>query len=632
MELPKEIDGYKVVEQLGAGSSSVVYRVSDSENNQYALKLFHQGLNLSGSLKKNFVAEAKTLEKIASNRIARFHKLGEYQGTFYLLIDLVEGKALDRLIEDGPLSGLQLQSAINGLIEALRDTHASGVTHRDLKPANIMLGPDGLKVIDFGLSTLEDANASTRSVISGGTPAWLSPEQAIGKSVGPESDIFSLGLVIAFMATGKNPFGQGKPDALIYRIVNEEPDLSDLPEALRAIVERCLAKEPADRPQIDEIADFVLALESGGLDAGQTHVASKTTIASFGNMASKASAAKTPTQNAPGKPRRRGFWAAIISAGALVVLVILAFLPSKGDLVLNYVSAVNTNRLIFDSALEIQYPDATSQLVGLPIGSVETNNKAFSEDLGQWQGGERYSLQIISEVDEMTTKTTSFEIPRSFSIFNAGRTYFVTVYVTDERFELYGTWSEIEPSTQEEGNLIAFALRQNEQDWKQQRVAALSLCKVEEEDRIEKLVGGATGFWGFFVQREQAMYQGMPATLSHYSYRTRLYNLSDELFSELLATPSPELNGNAAKLSNETVVATRAVYSAMNDLIDTTQWLGDFINNNQRYNGNYWDMYSREFAVLEMSDQVLASAIQNLSTSISDDALYICEPQFPELK
>ena len=146
-----------------------------------------------------------------------------------------------------------------GLIEALQAVHAGGLVHRDLKPANVLLATDGPRLIDFGISRALEGSAMSVTTLIVGTPAYMSPEQAEGLRVGPASDVFSLGSVIAFAATGAAPFGAGpsSPIVVAYRVVNAEPDLSHVPASLTDLVATCLAKDPADRPKLAQLMDAI---------------------------------------------------------------------------------------------------------------------------------------------------------------------------------------------------------------------------------------------------------------------------------------------------------------------------------------------------------------------------------------
>jgi serine/threonine protein kinase len=125
--------------------------------------------------------------------------------------------------------------------------------HRDLKPSNVLLADDGPRVIDFGISRATEASMLTQSGTVMGSPGFMSPEQAEGRAVGPSSDVFSLGAVLTFAASGEGPFGSGPTPALLYRVVHCEPDTTHLPAEIRPLVERCLAKDPAQRPTTSDL-------------------------------------------------------------------------------------------------------------------------------------------------------------------------------------------------------------------------------------------------------------------------------------------------------------------------------------------------------------------------------------------
>jgi outer membrane protein assembly factor BamB len=160
----------------------------------------------------------------------------------------------EAVAQHGPWPEAAVLALGAGLAEALEAIHAAGVVHRDLKPSNVLLASDGPRVIDFGISVTDEGNALTQTGTVVGTPGFMSPEQlASGRQVGAASDVFSLGAVLAFAATGAGPFGSGTPHALHYRIVHEEPDLTALPPVLGTVVARCTAKDPQVRPTVAEL-------------------------------------------------------------------------------------------------------------------------------------------------------------------------------------------------------------------------------------------------------------------------------------------------------------------------------------------------------------------------------------------
>jgi hypothetical protein len=163
----------------------------------------------------------------------------------------------------GPLPAASVLMLAAGLAEGLGAIHAVGVVHRDLKPSNVLLADDGPRVIDFGISQAAEASTLTHAGLVVGSPGFMSPEQAEGREVGPPSDVFSLGSVLTFAATGSGPFGTGPTAALVYRVVHSPPDLHGVTAEIRSLVQRCLAKDASRRPTprdlLAELGDTDLA-------------------------------------------------------------------------------------------------------------------------------------------------------------------------------------------------------------------------------------------------------------------------------------------------------------------------------------------------------------------------------------
>ncbi len=176
----------------------------------------------------------------------------------WLATGYVAGPSLADAVEaQGPLPADSLLMLAAGLAEGLEAIHAAGLVHRDLKPSNVLLAGDGPRVIDFGISRAAEASVLTQTGTVMGSPGFMSPEQAEGSTVGPASDVFSLGAVLTFAATGEGPFGTGSTPALMYRVVHHQPDTVRLPEQIRPLIERCLAKDPRERPTpTDLLAEF----------------------------------------------------------------------------------------------------------------------------------------------------------------------------------------------------------------------------------------------------------------------------------------------------------------------------------------------------------------------------------------
>jgi Protein kinase domain len=160
----------------------------------------------------------------------------------------------------GPLPEASIWRLAAGLAEALRAVHGAGLVHRDLKPANVLLADDGPHVIDFGISRAFQGTQLTSAGMVIGTPGYMSPEQAEGLASGPPSDIFSLGCVLAYSSTGSAPFGDGTAASILYRVVRTEPDLSSVPPALRQLIEACLKKNAAERPDTSQVIGMISAV------------------------------------------------------------------------------------------------------------------------------------------------------------------------------------------------------------------------------------------------------------------------------------------------------------------------------------------------------------------------------------
>jgi hypothetical protein len=181
----------------------------------------------------------------------------------WLATAYVAGPSLSEAVRSsGPLTAWSLLALAAGLAKSLTAIHAAGVVHGDLKPSNVLLAPDGPRVIDFGISQAAEAAPLARAGLVVGTPSFMAPEQAAGEEVGPRSDVFSLGAVLAFAATGRKPFGTGPPAAVLDRVVRVAADLEDAPAEVRPLIEQCLAKDPLSRPTAAELLAGVTAAQS----------------------------------------------------------------------------------------------------------------------------------------------------------------------------------------------------------------------------------------------------------------------------------------------------------------------------------------------------------------------------------
>ncbi len=249
---PVRVGGFTLLGRLGEGTYGVVYVASHASHGRVALKVLRPALAAIPQVRARLRSEAQALQRVRGNCTAAVLAVDADGAVPFLAMELVEGMNLFQYVsEHGPLRGPLLDVLRDGLVEALASVHAANTVHRDLKPTNIMFGPGGVQVLDFGISVLLEVAAVTGIAL--GTETWVSPEQAQGKELAPASDVFNLGMVLAFAATGVHPFGAGRPAALMYRVVHEQANLGGVPAGLRDLVEKCLQKNPLHRPDLLQI-------------------------------------------------------------------------------------------------------------------------------------------------------------------------------------------------------------------------------------------------------------------------------------------------------------------------------------------------------------------------------------------
>ncbi|MFC4330749.1 ABC transporter substrate-binding protein [Streptomyces andamanensis] len=257
---PARLGGHRLLGRLGAGGMGVVYLARADSGELAAVKVIRSEYAGEAEFRARFRREVAAARRVAGPWVARLTGADTGAREPWLATAFVPGPSLaEAVAAAGPLPGAAVRVLGRALARALDAVHGAGLVHRDVKPGNVLLALDGPRLIDFGIarSVSAEATALTSDSVIVGTPGFLSPEQARAGQVSTASDVFSLGCVLAYAATGRPPFGGGAADALLYRTVHDRPDLDGVPDddGLRALLERCLAKEPGDRPTAAGVAE-----------------------------------------------------------------------------------------------------------------------------------------------------------------------------------------------------------------------------------------------------------------------------------------------------------------------------------------------------------------------------------------
>ncbi|GAA1721169.1 hypothetical protein GCM10009765_81740 [Fodinicola feengrottensis] len=258
---PAFIAGYETLGRLGAGGMGVVYLGRAPSGRLVAVKVIRARFAGDLEFRARFHREVAAARVVSGAFTAPVIDADPDADQPWLVTAYVAGLALDEAVRDfGPLPVQSVRTLAGGLAEALRSIHAVGLVHRDFKPSNMLLAADGPRVIDFGISRALDASKLTQTGFLVGSPGFMSPEQAAGQATGPASDVFSFGAVLAYAATGREPFGgDGPMPAQIYRTLYTEPDLTGLDTPwLREITLACLDKQAERRPTAQPLLDFLL--------------------------------------------------------------------------------------------------------------------------------------------------------------------------------------------------------------------------------------------------------------------------------------------------------------------------------------------------------------------------------------
>ncbi|GAA3819549.1 PQQ-binding-like beta-propeller repeat protein [Streptomyces phyllanthi] len=261
---PQELGPYRLVARLGAGGMGRVYLAASAQGQSVAVKAIRPEMMGDRGFRIRFRREVGAARAVGGRYTVPVLDADPDAATPWLATAYVPGPTLaEAVAEHGPLPVESVLALGAGIAEALIAVQAAGLVHRDLKPSNVLLAADGPRVIDFGIVRASDGYDLTRSGALFGSFEYMCPEQATGDPVGPEGDVFALGSVLAFAASGHAPFTGSAAATLLYQVVHGTPDLTDVPEPLDKIISLCLARDPRLRITPDRLA---AACAPGGVD------------------------------------------------------------------------------------------------------------------------------------------------------------------------------------------------------------------------------------------------------------------------------------------------------------------------------------------------------------------------------
>ncbi|MFS7875137.1 PQQ-binding-like beta-propeller repeat protein [Streptomyces asiaticus] len=261
-EDPEYAGQYQLEARLGSGGMGVVHLARSPSGRRLAVKVVHAGLAEDPEFRARFRQEVAAARRVSGAFTAPVVDADPEGPRPWMATLYIPGPTLaEHVKRSGPLAPDETVRLAAGLAEALRDIHRAGVVHRDLKPSNVLLAADGPKVIDFGISRPSDSELRTETGKLIGTPPFMAPEQfQRPRAVGPAADVFALGSVLVHAATGRGPFESESPYIVAYQVVHDEADLAGVPDELLPLVQRCLAKNPEDRPTPDALMTVLRAV------------------------------------------------------------------------------------------------------------------------------------------------------------------------------------------------------------------------------------------------------------------------------------------------------------------------------------------------------------------------------------
>ncbi|WP_460072787.1 serine/threonine-protein kinase [Streptomyces sp. YKOK-I1] len=254
---PRTLGPYRLLGRLGLGGMGQVFLARAQDGRFVAVKLIHPHLAEEPEFRRRFRREVAAARRVSGAGTASVVASDTEADTPWFATEFVPGPSLQQVVDEWgrPLPTASVWHLARGLAATLGVIHGAGVLHRDLKPSNVLITLDGPRVIDFGIARAVDSSVATRTGAVIGSPGFMSPEQARGERLGEASDVFGLGALLAYAATGRGPFDgeDDAPHAVLIRVISQPPRLDGVDGTLRTLMERCMAADPEDRPSPAEI-------------------------------------------------------------------------------------------------------------------------------------------------------------------------------------------------------------------------------------------------------------------------------------------------------------------------------------------------------------------------------------------
>lgn len=629
---PRQIGALAIEARLGEGASAVVYLGRAPGGDYVAVKVLHKYLAASPAVRDLLRQEAAALERVHGSRVARVLEVAIDEFPPYLIVEYVPGESLAESVSRAPLTGALLASMLDGVAEALEEIHAAGIVHRDLKPSNVIFGHDGVRVVDFGISAAVEVRGTASTAEFIGTPGWLSPEQAAGAPVTPASDLFNFGMLIAMASTGRNPFGEGRPDAMLYRVVNEQPDLRAVPSHLRELAAECLSKDPHSRPSVLEVRTRLA--QFAGTSGGGTEGRSSETIVASATALERA--ARADTGRDPGAEglmhRRKLRWPVVVGAAVLAVVlagtgavVANAIAPFGGPIKFAFVDSTSGNKYVNRPTMRVEVDNGDGKELQVPTGSGVI-------DVGSWHTDSSITVAFepTFKNDERFERTwTAREL--GLNLLAVRSPVWISLNMADDwvALEVFGDvfWRN------DGGTDVVSLGRANEESYRADQTIQYNSC-----------VSNVTATWqnglASYLKTNDAyttalsdnsFSQGGTADLTVWSKRAT--GIADDLFiyeSKVISakTASGSLN---PPLPDDVKTAMDGVWGALENSITAWDTYASALGAREYHPaGTLPDLFPREDSLVETARVALSNQVNGLVAAIPAGARVECDAQYPD--